>query len=291
MPGCRRSIAERVARTRRIHHNHAAVWLVAPVAESLTFAPAALRRHACHAPGITAMFDVQFARRQMIEQQVRAWEVLDLKVLEAWSACRARSSCRPPTATSPSPTLSVPLGHGQCMLRAEARRPHPAGARDPAATSARSRSAPAAASSPPASARLARSGPHDRDLFPDFVADAPRDNLARTGAHNVDRRDGRRDAARPSATRYDVIAVTGSLPVYDARFERALAVGGRLFVVVGQGPMLEARRVTRTGPGRLVAGKPVRDGDARPDPRPGAAEVRLLSRPAPGASQSARQVI
>jgi len=31
------------------------------------------------------MFDVQFARRQMIEQQVRAWEVLDLKVLDAMS--------------------------------------------------------------------------------------------------------------------------------------------------------------------------------------------------------------
>jgi protein-L-isoaspartate(D-aspartate) O-methyltransferase len=45
-----------------------------------------------------------------------------------------------------------------------------------------------------------------------------------------------------------VIAVTGSLPVYDARFERALKVGGRLFVTVGTGPILEARRVTRSGP-------------------------------------------
>jgi protein-L-isoaspartate(D-aspartate) O-methyltransferase len=45
-----------------------------------------------------------------------------------------------------------------------------------------------------------------------------------------------------------VIAVTGSLPVYDARFERGLKVGGRLFVTVGTGPILEARRVTRTGP-------------------------------------------
>ena len=46
----------------------------------------------------------------------------------------------------------------------------------------------------------------------------------------------------------DVIALTGSLPVYDARFERALRVGGRLFVCIGNGAMLEAVRVTRTGP-------------------------------------------
>jgi protein-L-isoaspartate(D-aspartate) O-methyltransferase len=46
---------------------------------------------------------------------------------------------------------------------------------------------------------------------------------------------------------YEVIAVTGSLPVYDTRFERALAVGGRLFVVVGSAPIMQARRVTRTG--------------------------------------------
>jgi protein-L-isoaspartate(D-aspartate) O-methyltransferase len=47
---------------------------------------------------------------------------------------------------------------------------------------------------------------------------------------------------------YDVIALTGSLPVYDPRFEQALRIGGRLFVAVGEGPMLEARRITRTGP-------------------------------------------
>jgi len=35
------------------------------------------------------------------------------------------------------------------------------------------------------------------------------------------------------------------LPVYDARFERALKPGGRLFAVVGQGPVMEARLVTR----------------------------------------------
>ena len=48
---------------------------------------------------------------------------------------------------------------------------------------------------------------------------------------------------------YDVIVVTGALPVYDERFEKALAVGGRLFVVVGEAPTREAMRVIAGGKG------------------------------------------
>jgi protein-L-isoaspartate(D-aspartate) O-methyltransferase len=44
---------------------------------------------------------------------------------------------------------------------------------------------------------------------------------------------------------YDVIAVTGSLPVYDTRFEKALRVGGRLFAVVGVAPVMDAILVRR----------------------------------------------
>jgi protein-L-isoaspartate(D-aspartate) O-methyltransferase len=44
---------------------------------------------------------------------------------------------------------------------------------------------------------------------------------------------------------YDVIAVTGSLPVYDKRFERSLRVGGRLFAIVGTAPVMDAILVRR----------------------------------------------
>lgn len=54
--------------------------------------------------------------------------------------------------------------------------------------------------------------------------------------------------ARPLTEGYDVIVLTGSLPVYDPRFERVLGVGGRLFAVVGTGPVMEARLITRTAP-------------------------------------------
>ena len=55
-----------------------------------------------------------------------------------------------------------------------------------------------------------------------------------------------RDAFGPEPLgEYDVIAVTGSLPVDDRSFEKALAVGGRLFEVVGTAPLMEARLVRR----------------------------------------------
>jgi len=51
---------------------------------------------------------------------------------------------------------------------------------------------------------------------------------------------------RPAAARFDVIAVTGSLPVYDARIEAWLKPGGRAFVVVGTAPAMEACLVERS---------------------------------------------
>jgi protein-L-isoaspartate(D-aspartate) O-methyltransferase len=88
------------------------------------------------------------------------------------------------------------------------------------------------------------------DLFQDFV-DIATENLHRARAHNVTV--ATEDAMTlPRHEVYDVIALTGSLPVYDPRFEHALKIGGRLFVAVGNGPTQEAQRVTRTGSGEWV---------------------------------------
>jgi len=46
--------------------------------------------------------------------------------------------------------------------------------------------------------------------------------------------------------RYDVIAVTGSLPEYDPAYAQRLNVGGRLFMIVGSSPVMEGIVVTRT---------------------------------------------
>jgi protein-L-isoaspartate(D-aspartate) O-methyltransferase len=84
------------------------------------------------------------------------------------------------------------------------------------------------------------------ELFPQLAASA-RANLAALGVRGTEVMDA--DALHfESGPRYDVIAVTASLPLYDARFERMLNVGGRLFVVVGEAPVMDARLVQRTAP-------------------------------------------
>lgn len=190
------------------------------------------------------MIDVASARRQMIEQQVRAWEVLDPRVLEVMQRVPREEFAPPAYRELAFADLSVPLGHGQSMLRPklegrmlQSLEIQPADRVLEVGTGSGFFAACLGA--------LARSV-RSVDIYPDFV-DAARANLQLAGTHNVAVES--MDAMTLSVEgAYDVIALTGSLPVYENRFERALAVGGRLFAVVGQGPVMDARRITRTGP-------------------------------------------
>lgn len=190
------------------------------------------------------MIDVATARRQMIEQQVRAWEVLNLAVLEAMERVPREEFAPPAYRDLAFADLCVPLGHGQSMLapKLEGRILQALEVR------AEDRVLEIGTGSGYFAACLAQLGGRVRSLeiFAD-LADTARASLARTSVHNVhvETTDAMTLADEGA---YDVVAVTGSLPIYDARFERTLAEGGRLFVVVGQGPVMEARRITRTGP-------------------------------------------
>lgn len=190
------------------------------------------------------MIDVAAARRQMIEQQVRAWEVLDARVLETMERVPREEFAPPAYRELAFADLSVPLGHGQSMLppKLEGRILQSLQIEvDDTVLEVGTGSGFFAA----CLASLAREV-RSIDIFPDFVNGA-RVSLRRAGVSNVSVE--AMDAMTLSVEgAYDVIALTGSLPVYDTRFQRALAPGGRLFVVVGQGPVMEARRVTRAGP-------------------------------------------
>jgi protein-L-isoaspartate(D-aspartate) O-methyltransferase len=83
------------------------------------------------------------------------------------------------------------------------------------------------------------------EIFPE-LAEQARANLLAARVNNVSVEAA--DAMQLNEqSAYDVIAVTGSLPLYDERFQQALRTGGRLFVVVGQAPIMEAWRVVRVG--------------------------------------------
>ena len=194
------------------------------------------------------MLDVNAARRQMIEQQVRTWQVLDLKVLEAMERVRREEFTPPAYRDLAFADMDVPLGHGQSMLapKLEGRilQALALGPDDDVLEVGTGSGHFAACLG-----RLAHSV-RSVEIFPELAATA-RAHLARADVHNVTTEAA--DAfALDDAGRYDAVVLTGSLPMYDGRFEGWLAVGGRLFVVIGQGPVMEALRITCTAPGEYL---------------------------------------
>jgi protein-L-isoaspartate(D-aspartate) O-methyltransferase len=194
------------------------------------------------------MLDVSTARRQMIEQQVRAWEVLDLKVLETMERVPREEFTPPAYRELAFADMDVPLGHGQHMLapKLEGRLLQALELKPDDAVLEVGTGSGYFAACLGALARSVKS----LEIHADLAA-AARANLQRNDVHNVTVETA--DAFGHAETaRYDAVVLTGSLPIYDARFEQWLAVGGRLLVVVGQGPVMEARRITMTAPGELL---------------------------------------
>lgn len=194
------------------------------------------------------MLDVDTARRQMIEQQVRAWEVLDLKVLETMQRVPREEFAPPSYRDLAFADMSVPLGHGQHMLppKLEGRILQALELRPDDAVLEIGTGSGYFAACLGALARSVKS----IEINPDLAAMA-RANLDRNNVPNVSVEVA--DAfGYADPARYDAVVLTGSLPLYDARFEQWLAVGGRLFLVTGQGPVMEASRITLTAPGEWL---------------------------------------
>jgi protein-L-isoaspartate(D-aspartate) O-methyltransferase len=188
--------------------------------------------------------DSQFARYQMVSQQVRAWDVLDLRVLNLLEALPREQFVPAAYRKLAFADTQIPLAHGQVMMapKMEGRLLQ---ALDPQAEESALEIGTGSGFVTACLAKLAGEV-LSLDIFMEFTASAGR-TLANLGIHNVQLET--RDAAGLDGLtqRFDVIAVTGSLPVYDQRYAERLNVGGRLFVIVGQTPVMEALLVTRVG--------------------------------------------
>jgi protein-L-isoaspartate(D-aspartate) O-methyltransferase len=183
------------------------------------------------------------ARRQMIDQQVRTWDVLDARVLETLAAVPREKFVPEAYRGVAFADAPIPIGHGQFMLP-----PALEGRMLQALAPLRGeRVLEVGTGSGFFAACLAQlTGSVDSiEIHADLAAGAAR-AIAEQGISRVNIETG--DAlARSYDAAYEVVAVTGALPEPDGRLERALVVGGRMFVVIGDGPAMEARLVTRTG--------------------------------------------
>jgi protein-L-isoaspartate(D-aspartate) O-methyltransferase len=184
---------------------------------------------------------VERARFNMVEQQIRPWDVLDQEVLDLLFTVRREEFVPAQYHSLAFVDMEIPLGHGETMLapRLEARMLQELAVRPG------DRILEVGTGSGYMTALLAKRGGHvySVEIIPEFSTQA----AARLEAHgitNVTLEVG--DAARgwDRHAPYDVIVLTGSVPVLADAFQRSLYPGGRLLAVVGEAPVMEARLIT-----------------------------------------------
>jgi len=190
--------------------------------------------------------NLEQARHNMVEQQIRPWEVLDQDVLDLLYAVPREEFVPPACRNLAFSDMEIPLGEGERMWapKIEAR------ALQALAPKRTDRVLEIGTGSGYLTALLAhRSAQVYSVEIRLALAAFGRANLERHGADNVTLATG--DGARGLATwaPYDVIVLTGSTPVLPQAFLDSLAPGGRLFAVVGDAPIMSARIVTCTAPG------------------------------------------
>ncbi|MBT8130663.1 MAG: protein-L-isoaspartate O-methyltransferase [Gammaproteobacteria bacterium] len=187
--------------------------------------------------------NIQHAREQMIEQQIRAWEVLDARVLSVMSEVPREKFVPEQYQQLAFADTAIPLPQDQAMLT-----PNLEGRLLQALmVKPGDQALDIGTGSGFSSACLAALGAkvHSIDIHSELTdrAAAIHADLGITGVTLATT-----DAAElQDSEKYDVIAVSGSVPQYEKRFARALRIGGRLFLTVGTGPAMEALLITRTG--------------------------------------------
>jgi protein-L-isoaspartate(D-aspartate) O-methyltransferase len=189
-------------------------------------------------------FNIEQARSNMIEQQIRPWEVLNQAVLDVMAAVPREQFVPQRYRKLAFADLEIPLGHDQVMMS-----PKVEGRMLQALDIQPSdRILEIGTGSGYTAACMARLGGQVEsvDIFKDFTQTA-KENLIHIGLNGVNLQTG--DAAKGwlNEKRFDVVALTASLPVYDRCFEHSLEIGGRLFMIVGERPVMEAMLILRVG--------------------------------------------
>lgn len=186
--------------------------------------------------------DIEQARFNMIEQQIRTWDVLNPDVLDLLFKIKREEFVPPAFRMLAFSDMEIPLGQGEFMLapKLEARMLQELEVKKTDKVLEVGTGSGYMTALLASSARLV----HSVERIPEFKMHAAK-KLAEHGIINVVTEVG--DAARGWSRQgpYDVIVLTGSVQILAEDFLNSLTVGGRLLAIIGEAPAMRARRYTR----------------------------------------------
>jgi protein-L-isoaspartate(D-aspartate) O-methyltransferase len=186
---------------------------------------------------------IEQARHNMVEQQIRPWEVLDPRVLECFSFVPREKFVPAQHAALAFSDVELPLAHGEMMMKPvlEGRMLQ---ALQLKAEDEVLEIGTGSGFITACLAHLSRSV-HSIDIHADFVVSA-KEKLHALGFNNVSAETA--DALNYQSNRqYDAICVTAAVEKIPDHFLQWLKPAGRLFIVRGYSPAMEALCVTRIG--------------------------------------------
>ncbi|MFT4564714.1 MAG: protein-L-isoaspartate(D-aspartate) O-methyltransferase [Gammaproteobacteria bacterium] len=188
--------------------------------------------------------DFEQARNNMVEQQIRTWEVLDQNVLDSISAIPRDEFVPEAYRTLAYSDTSIPLGYGETMMtpKLEARivQTLNLGAKD--------RVLEIGTGSGYLTALLAHRSGHivSVEILP-RLSELAKKNLDAHGIHNVELFEGDAILGWSANEPYEAIVLTGSVAAPSPTIKHQLTIGGRLFMVIGTSPVMDAVLITRVG--------------------------------------------
>jgi protein-L-isoaspartate(D-aspartate) O-methyltransferase len=183
--------------------------------------------------------NLEQARFNMVEQQIRPWEVFDQRVLDRLAEVPREDFVPPAFRNLAYADIQIPIGHGQIMLSPSIE------GRLLQALGLKKQDSILEIGTGTGYLTIVMAGLASHvvsvDIFPDLQ------RLAGYQLKNVSLQAG--DAARGWSKdgTFDAIAISGSLPNLPNAFLEALNLNGRLFVVLGQAPVMKAVLITRMG--------------------------------------------
>jgi protein-L-isoaspartate(D-aspartate) O-methyltransferase len=186
--------------------------------------------------------NIEKARFNMIEQQIRTWDVLAPDVLELLVVVKREAFVPAAYKSLAFMDTEIPLADGESMFppKLEAR------ILQEVAVKKHEQVLEIGAGSGYMAALLAHKARHVTtvEILPELKTMAE-NNLASYGVLNVDVALGNGAQGWGKDASYDVIVISGALPVLPDSFLQQLNVGGRLFAIIGESPVMSAQVITR----------------------------------------------